>query len=106
MMALNAFVMESMAYLTAGMMDRPGLPDCSVEAAMVKVRMLRHHSGSHQSRVKTTCAILYRLLRCSARREPGFVSAKLFKFSEVWVIPRITRSSATSGTVASCPSLR
>uniref|UniRef100_A0A3Q3T2N6 Complex I assembly factor ACAD9, mitochondrial n=1 Tax=Mastacembelus armatus TaxID=205130 RepID=A0A3Q3T2N6_9TELE len=37
MMALNAFVMESMAYLTAGMMDRPGVPDCSVEAAMVKV---------------------------------------------------------------------
>ncbi|XP_040014921.1 complex I assembly factor ACAD9, mitochondrial [Xiphias gladius] len=37
MMALNVFVMESMAYLTAGMMDRPGLPDCSVEAAMVKV---------------------------------------------------------------------
>uniref|UniRef100_A0A7N6BYS6 Complex I assembly factor ACAD9, mitochondrial n=1 Tax=Anabas testudineus TaxID=64144 RepID=A0A7N6BYS6_ANATE len=36
-MALNAFVMESMAYLTAGMMDRPGIPDCSVEAAMVKV---------------------------------------------------------------------
>uniref|UniRef100_A0AAQ5YNM0 Complex I assembly factor ACAD9, mitochondrial n=1 Tax=Amphiprion ocellaris TaxID=80972 RepID=A0AAQ5YNM0_AMPOC len=37
MMALNAFVMESMAYLTAGMMDKPGLPDCSLEAAMVKV---------------------------------------------------------------------
>ncbi|XP_070704741.1 complex I assembly factor ACAD9, mitochondrial [Pempheris klunzingeri] len=37
LMSLNAFVMESMAYLTAGMMDRPGLPDCSVEAAMVKV---------------------------------------------------------------------
>lgn len=37
-MALNAFVMESMAYLTAGMMDRPGIPDCSLEAAMVKVR--------------------------------------------------------------------
>uniref|UniRef100_A0A8C1JU70 Complex I assembly factor ACAD9, mitochondrial n=1 Tax=Cyprinus carpio TaxID=7962 RepID=A0A8C1JU70_CYPCA len=36
-MALNAFVMESMAYLTAGMMDRPGVPDCSLEAAMVKV---------------------------------------------------------------------
>uniref|UniRef100_A0A3P8WMQ5 Acyl-CoA dehydrogenase family, member 9 n=1 Tax=Cynoglossus semilaevis TaxID=244447 RepID=A0A3P8WMQ5_CYNSE len=36
-MALNAYVMESMAYLTAGMMDIPGLPDCSVEAAMVKV---------------------------------------------------------------------
>ncbi|KAF3689345.1 Acyl-CoA dehydrogenase family member 9, mitochondrial [Channa argus] len=36
-MAINAFVMESMAYLTAGMMDRPGVPDCSVEAAMVKV---------------------------------------------------------------------
>ncbi|XP_061743730.1 complex I assembly factor ACAD9, mitochondrial [Nerophis ophidion] len=36
-MALNAYVMESMAYLTAGMMDRPGLPDCSLEAAMVKV---------------------------------------------------------------------
>uniref|UniRef100_A0A8C4E5F5 Acyl-CoA dehydrogenase family, member 9 n=1 Tax=Dicentrarchus labrax TaxID=13489 RepID=A0A8C4E5F5_DICLA len=37
LMAINAFVMESMAYLTAGMMDRPGLPDCSLEAAMVKV---------------------------------------------------------------------
>ncbi|KAL7842998.1 hypothetical protein AOLI_G00245100 [Acnodon oligacanthus] len=36
-MAQCAFVMESMAYLTAGMMDRPGLPDCSVEAAIVKV---------------------------------------------------------------------
>uniref|UniRef100_A0A8C9TS24 Complex I assembly factor ACAD9, mitochondrial n=1 Tax=Scleropages formosus TaxID=113540 RepID=A0A8C9TS24_SCLFO len=37
LMAMNAFVMESMAYLTAGMMDKPGIPDCSVEAAMVKV---------------------------------------------------------------------
>ncbi|XP_069500064.1 complex I assembly factor ACAD9, mitochondrial isoform X2 [Ambystoma mexicanum] len=37
LMAQKAFVMESMAYLTAGMMDRPGLPDCSIEAAMVKV---------------------------------------------------------------------
>ncbi|MBN3297765.1 complex I assembly factor ACAD9, mitochondrial [Amia ocellicauda] len=37
LMAQKAFVMESMAYLTAGMMDRPGVPDCSVEAAMVKV---------------------------------------------------------------------
>ncbi|XP_075618822.1 complex I assembly factor ACAD9, mitochondrial isoform X2 [Balearica regulorum gibbericeps] len=35
-MAVKAYVMESMAYLTAGMMDRPGFPDCSVEAAMVK----------------------------------------------------------------------
>lgn len=43
-MALNAFVMESMAYLTAGMMDRPGNPDCSVEAAMVKVRTRRPES--------------------------------------------------------------
>uniref|UniRef100_A0A1A8N6S6 Complex I assembly factor ACAD9, mitochondrial n=1 Tax=Nothobranchius rachovii TaxID=451742 RepID=A0A1A8N6S6_9TELE len=37
LMAINAFVMESMAYLTAGMMDRPGEPECSLEAAMVKV---------------------------------------------------------------------
>ncbi|XP_039402349.1 complex I assembly factor ACAD9, mitochondrial isoform X2 [Mauremys reevesii] len=37
LLAVKAYVMESMAYLTAGMMDRPGLPDCSVEAAMVKV---------------------------------------------------------------------
>ncbi|NWJ09880.1 ACAD9 dehydrogenase, partial [Crypturellus undulatus] len=37
LMAVQAYVMESMAYLTAGMLDRPGLPDCSVEAAMVKV---------------------------------------------------------------------
>lgn len=36
-MAQNAYVMESMAYLTAGMMDRPGVPDCSLEAAIVKV---------------------------------------------------------------------
>ncbi|KAG7246330.1 hypothetical protein CRUP_020546, partial [Coryphaenoides rupestris] len=35
MMAMNAYVMESMAYLTAGMMDRPGVPDCSLEAAIV-----------------------------------------------------------------------
>lgn len=41
-MAQYAFVMESMAYLTAGMMDRPGVPDCSVEAAMVKVTSLQH----------------------------------------------------------------
>ncbi|KAM5148171.1 complex I assembly factor ACAD9, mitochondrial [Mantella aurantiaca] len=37
LMAQKAYVMESMAYLTAGMMDKPGYPDCSVEAAMVKV---------------------------------------------------------------------
>ncbi|NXD67992.1 ACAD9 dehydrogenase, partial [Eolophus roseicapillus] len=36
-MAVKAYIMESMAYLTAGMMDRPGFPDCSMEAAMVKV---------------------------------------------------------------------
>lgn len=36
-MAQKAYVMESMAYLTAGMLDQPGFPDCSVEAAMVKV---------------------------------------------------------------------
>lgn len=45
-MAQNVFVMESMAYLTAGMMDRPGLPDCSVEAAMVKVIMWLLFSAS------------------------------------------------------------
>ncbi|XP_008563405.1 PREDICTED: acyl-CoA dehydrogenase family member 9, mitochondrial [Galeopterus variegatus] len=37
LMAQKAYVMESMAYLTAGMLDRPGFPDCSMEAAMVKV---------------------------------------------------------------------
>ncbi|XP_007948818.1 complex I assembly factor ACAD9, mitochondrial [Orycteropus afer afer] len=37
LMAQKAYVMESMAYLTAGLLDRPGLPDCSVEAAAVKV---------------------------------------------------------------------
>ncbi|XP_033612000.1 complex I assembly factor ACAD9, mitochondrial [Fukomys damarensis] len=36
-MAQKAYVMESMAYLTAGMLDQPGVPDCSIEAAMVKV---------------------------------------------------------------------
>ncbi|XP_039742503.1 complex I assembly factor ACAD9, mitochondrial [Pteropus medius] len=37
LMAQKAYVMESMAYLTAGMLDRPGFPDCSIEAAIVKV---------------------------------------------------------------------
>ncbi|KAM5130247.1 complex I assembly factor ACAD9, mitochondrial [Callospermophilus lateralis] len=37
LMAQKAYVMESMAYLTAGMLDQPELPDCSIEAAMVKV---------------------------------------------------------------------
>ncbi|KAM6216164.1 complex I assembly factor ACAD9, mitochondrial [Rhynchocyon petersi] len=37
LMAQKIYVMESMAYLTAGMLDQPGLPDCSIEAAIVKV---------------------------------------------------------------------
>lgn len=37
LMAQKAYVMESMTYLTAGMLDQPGFPDCSLEAAMVKV---------------------------------------------------------------------
>ncbi|XP_065790081.1 complex I assembly factor ACAD9, mitochondrial isoform X2 [Muntiacus reevesi] len=37
LMAQKAYVMESMAYLTAAMLDAPGSPDCSIEAAMVKV---------------------------------------------------------------------
>uniref|UniRef100_A0A9L0J1G8 Acyl-CoA dehydrogenase family member 9 n=1 Tax=Equus asinus TaxID=9793 RepID=A0A9L0J1G8_EQUAS len=37
LMAQKAYVMESMAYLTAGMLDQPGFPDCSIEAAMVKM---------------------------------------------------------------------
>ncbi|XP_055269442.1 complex I assembly factor ACAD9, mitochondrial isoform X4 [Moschus berezovskii] len=37
LMAQKAYVMESMAYLTAAMLDAPGFPDCSIEAAMVKV---------------------------------------------------------------------
>ncbi|KAM5333350.1 complex I assembly factor ACAD9, mitochondrial isoform 2-T2 [Glossophaga mutica] len=37
LMAQKTYVMESMAYLTAGMLDQPGFPDCSIETAMVKV---------------------------------------------------------------------
>ncbi|XP_006870535.1 PREDICTED: acyl-CoA dehydrogenase family member 9, mitochondrial [Chrysochloris asiatica] len=37
LMAQKAYVMESMAYLTSGLLDRPGLPDCSLESAVVKV---------------------------------------------------------------------
>ncbi|XP_012290435.2 complex I assembly factor ACAD9, mitochondrial [Aotus nancymaae] len=37
LMAQKAYAMESMTYLTAGMLDQPGFPDCSIEAAMVKV---------------------------------------------------------------------
>lgn len=36
-MALTIYAMESMAYLTAGMLDGRQNPDCSVEAAIVKV---------------------------------------------------------------------
>ncbi|KAM5292131.1 complex I assembly factor ACAD9, mitochondrial-like [Ctenodactylus gundi] len=37
LMARKAYAMESMSYLTAGMLDHPEISDCSVEAAMVKV---------------------------------------------------------------------
>lgn len=58
-MAINAFVMESMAYLTAGMMDRPGVPDCSLEAAMVKVGQTKViHVESNNQRSKL---LLYEL---------------------------------------------
>lgn len=36
-MTVTAYAMESMAYLTAGIIDMYEEPDCSVEAAMVKV---------------------------------------------------------------------
>ncbi|KAK3858082.1 hypothetical protein Pcinc_035704 [Petrolisthes cinctipes] len=36
-MSVNIYAMESMAYLTAGILDGTQDPDCSVEAAMVKV---------------------------------------------------------------------
>ena len=40
-MCLDIYAMESMAYMTAGQMDQPTVdgtgPDCSIEAAMVKV---------------------------------------------------------------------
>ena len=43
-MTMTAYAMESMAYLTAGMLDKPGeQPDCSVEAAMVKVSKFRRY---------------------------------------------------------------
>jgi len=40
-MCLDIYAMESMAYMTAGQMDQPAVdgtgPDCSIEAAMVKI---------------------------------------------------------------------
>lgn len=36
-MACTVYAMESMAYLTAGMLDSYDAPDCAMEAAMVKV---------------------------------------------------------------------
>ena len=36
-MAIQCYAMESMAYLTAGTLDSYAQPDCSLEAAMVKV---------------------------------------------------------------------
>ena len=72
MMAQNAFVMESMAYLTAGMMDRPGVPDCSLEAAMVKVRPIPQGLPWCYLRVSSwsTCVCV---CRCLARRGAGCV---------------------------------
>uniref|UniRef100_A0A4W5LCC4 Acyl-CoA dehydrogenase/oxidase C-terminal domain-containing protein n=1 Tax=Hucho hucho TaxID=62062 RepID=A0A4W5LCC4_9TELE len=60
-MAQNAFVMESMAYLTAGMMDRPGVPDCSLEAAMVKVLLLPLYCGVTNTVTNTTNQITFYL---------------------------------------------
>ncbi|XP_010636281.1 complex I assembly factor ACAD9, mitochondrial isoform X2 [Fukomys damarensis] len=37
LMAQKAYAIESMSYLTAGMLDHPECPDCSIETAMVKV---------------------------------------------------------------------
>ena len=36
-MTLTAYAMESMAYLTAGLIDKYEKPDLAIEAAMVKV---------------------------------------------------------------------
>jgi len=36
-MAINAYAMESMTYMTAGMIDSDEYEDCAVEAAIVKV---------------------------------------------------------------------
>nr|XP_054406548.1 complex I assembly factor ACAD9, mitochondrial isoform X3 [Pongo abelii] len=60
LMAQKAYVMESMTYLTAGMLDQPGFPDCSIEAAMVKgtneiLRMYIALTGlQHAGRILTT----------------------------------------------------
>lgn len=35
--ALDAYIMESMAYITAGMLDSNSYEECAVEAAIVKV---------------------------------------------------------------------
>ncbi|XP_012368023.1 acyl-CoA dehydrogenase family member 9, mitochondrial [Octodon degus] len=37
LMAQKVYAMESMSYLTAGMLDHPECPDCSIETAVVKV---------------------------------------------------------------------
>ena len=46
-MAIQCYVMESMAYMTAGTLDTYVEPDCSVEAAMVKVSDRLLSEGSH-----------------------------------------------------------
>lgn len=63
-MAVKAYVMESMAYLTAGMMDRPGFPDCSVEAAMVKVsHFIEILAYGFQTNTSPVFSLDFRLLR-------------------------------------------
>ena len=80
-MACTVYAMESMAYLTAGMLDSYDAPDCAMEAAMVKVIKF-----AYPSLIRTiTKSYFFFLNRYSAQREHGTVLVSAFKYLVVLV---------------------
>lgn len=61
--AVQCYAMESMAYLTAGMMDSGDRPDCSLEAAVVKVSIIlstgKHYLGAYTAYRLTKKIFIY-----------------------------------------------
>lgn len=77
-MAQKVYAMESMSYLTAGMLDHPECPDCSIETAVVKVipvpPELMAEGNQAESRGDWMAPPVLTspgLGRCSALRVPG-----------------------------------
>jgi len=77
---MDAYVMESMGYVTAGLLDSVVHPDTAVESAILKVRELQLHiacisSGNKQEARLNKCFILF-----FDRLAAVFVNAGLLPF--------------------------